>query len=146
VDLLTDRGIPLERIYLDPCVMPVGTGGEHGVGAAECITRIMSRYPGIHTTAGLSNVSFGLPMRRLLNQTYLAALMSRGLDSVIVDPTDRQLLATLYATEALLGRDEYCAGYLRAFRKGLLEPNVPSPRPGATSESPAATPSAIMSS
>jgi len=132
VDRLTAGGVRLEHIYLDPCVMPVSTGGDNGVGVAECITRIMARYPGIHTTVGLSNVSFGLPMRKLLNQTLLAVLISRGLDSVIADPTDRQLMATLYAAEALLGRDEYCAAYIRAFRKGLLEPVVRHPKPAST--------------
>jgi 5-methyltetrahydrofolate--homocysteine methyltransferase len=109
--------------------MPVSTGGDNGVGVAECISRVMARYPGIHTTAGLSNVSFGLPVRRLLNQTWLALLMSRGLDAVIADPTDRQLMATLRAADALLGRDEYCMEYIKAFRAGLLEPVVPQPGP-----------------
>jgi cobalamin-dependent methionine synthase I len=121
IDRLLSDGVALDRIYLDPCVLPVSTGGENGVGVAEAITQVMARYPGIHTTVGLSNSSFGLPLRKLLNQTYLAVLMSRGLDSVIVDPTDRMMMATLYAAEALLGRDDYCMGYLRAYRAGKFE-------------------------
>ena len=121
IDRLVGDGIPVEKIYLDPCVLPVSTGGENGIGVAEAITQVMARYPGIHTTVGLSNSSFGLPLRKLLNQTYLAVLMSRGLDSVIVDPTDRMMMATLYAAQALLGRDEYCMGYLRAYRAGKFE-------------------------
>jgi 5-methyltetrahydrofolate--homocysteine methyltransferase len=132
IDRLAGDGVGVERIYLDPCVLPVSTGGENGIGVAEAITQVMARYPGIHTTVGLSNSSFGLPLRKLLNQTYLAVLMSRGLDSVIVDPTDRMMMAVLYASEALLGRDDYCMGYLRAFRKGLLDlPGFPPPRPAA---------------
>lgn len=122
VDRLTAAGVSLQDIYLDPCVMPVSTIGDGGAAVAECITQVRGRYPGIHTVAGLSNVSFGLPLRKLLNQVFLALLLSRGLDCVIADPTDRQLMATLRAAAALLGHDEYCMEYIKAFRSGLLEP------------------------
>ena len=70
---------------------------------------------------GLSNVSFGVPVRKLVNQTFLMLLLARGLDAAILDPCDRQLMANVAAAEALLGRDEYCERYLRAFRAGRLE-------------------------
>ncbi|MGD0202128.1 MAG: methyltetrahydrofolate cobalamin methyltransferase, partial [Bryobacteraceae bacterium] len=82
---------------------------------------ITTRYPGVHTSVGLSNVSFGLPLRKLLNEVFLVLLMARGLDTAIVDPCDRQLMANIAAAEALLGRDEYCVQYLRAYRQGKLE-------------------------
>jgi 5-methyltetrahydrofolate--homocysteine methyltransferase len=69
----------------------------------------------------LSNVSFGVPARRLMNEVFLVLLMARGLDAAILDPCDRQLMANIAAAEALLGRDEFCAQYLRAFRAGKLE-------------------------
>jgi 5-methyltetrahydrofolate--homocysteine methyltransferase len=122
VDRLTDAGIALDDIYVDPCVLPVSTGPEHGRAVAGAVGRIMSRYPGVHTSVGLSNVSFGLPVRKLLNETFLVLLMSQGLDAAIVDPCDRQLMANIAAAEALLGRDEYCASYLKAYRAGKLEP------------------------
>jgi 5-methyltetrahydrofolate--homocysteine methyltransferase len=121
VDRLTAEGLALDDIYVDPCVLPVSTGPEHGRSAAEAISRIMTRYPGVHTSVGLSNVSFGLPLRKLLNQNFLVFLMSRGLDAVIADPCDRQLMASIAAASALLGLDEYCVAYLRAFREGRLE-------------------------
>jgi len=122
VDRLTEAGVPLERIYVDPCVVPISVGGEQALAVAEAITRILARYPGVHTTVGLSNVSFGLPARKLLNQTLLGLLLSRGLDSAIADPCDRQLMALVAAAEALLGRDDFCVEYIRAFREGRLEP------------------------
>ncbi len=135
IEHLTADGLALDDIYIDPCVLPVSTGPVHGIAVAEAITRITAAYPGVHTAVGLSNVSFGLPLRKLLNQTFLALLMSRGLDTIIMDPADKQLMATLLAAEALLGRDEFCMGWLRAFRKGQLElPGFPSAR----SASPAA--------
>jgi 5-methyltetrahydrofolate--homocysteine methyltransferase len=122
VDRLTAEGLALDDIYVDACVLPVSTGPEHGGAAAEAVGQIMARYPGVHSSVGLSNVSFGLPVRKLLNETYIVLLMSRGLDAAIADPCDRQLMANIAAAEALLGRDEYCAGYLRAYRAGKLEP------------------------
>ena len=60
--------VRLDDIYVDPCVLPVSTGPEHGKALLEAIGQITSRYPGVHASAGISNVSFGLPMRKLLNR------------------------------------------------------------------------------
>jgi 5-methyltetrahydrofolate--homocysteine methyltransferase len=121
VDRLTAEGLVLDDIYVDLCVLPVSTGPEHGKALLEAIGQIAARYPGVHISAGVSNVSFGLPMRKLLNEVFAVLLMARGLDAGIVDPCDPQLMVNIRAAEALLGRDEYCANYLRAFREGKLE-------------------------
>lgn len=121
VDRLTAEGIALDNIYVDACVLPASTGPEHGKAVLEAIGQIRARYPGVHLSAGVSNVSFGLPVRKLLNEVFLLLLMARGLDAAIVDPCDRQLMMNIKAAEALLGRDEYCADYLRAYREGKLE-------------------------
>jgi cobalamin-dependent methionine synthase I len=121
VDRLTAEGLVLDDIYVDACVLPVSTGPEHGKGLVEAIGQIAARYPGVHLSAGVSNVSFGLPMRKLLNEVFVVLLMARGLDAGIVDPCDQQLMMNIRAAEALLGRDEYCANYLRAFREGKLQ-------------------------
>jgi 5-methyltetrahydrofolate--homocysteine methyltransferase len=126
VDGLTSEGVPLDDIYVDTCVMPVSTGPENGFAVAEAVGQVMARFPGVHTSVGLSNVSFGLPARKILNETFLVLLMSRGLDAAIMDPCDRQLMINLTAAEALLGRDEFCVKYLRAFRAGKLE--IPPPQ------------------
>jgi 5-methyltetrahydrofolate--homocysteine methyltransferase len=121
VDRLTSEGTGLEDIYVDLCVLPASTGPEHGKALVEALGQVTARYPGVHVSAGISNVSFGLPSRKLLNQVFLVLLMARGLDTAIVDPCDRQLMMNILAAEALLGRDEYCVSYLRAFRDGKLE-------------------------
>ncbi len=76
----------------------------------------MEAFPGVHTTCGLSNVGFGLPNRRLVNRTFLAQLIAAGLDSAIMDPTEKGLMETVRAAEALAGRDEFCMNYIRAVR------------------------------
>ena len=125
VDRLTREGLDPDDIFVDPCVIPISTGSEHGAAVADAVGCIRQRFPGVHTSVGLSNVSFGVPARKLMNQTFLMLLMARGLDTAILDPCDRQLMANIAAAEALLGRDEFCAQYLRAFRAGRLELTEP---------------------
>jgi len=121
IDRLTSEGTAIDDIYVDACVLPASTGPEHSKALVEAIGKIVARYPGVHLSAGVSNVSFGLPQRKLLNQVFITLLMAHGLDAAIVDPCDRQLMMNIHAAEALLGRDEMCMNYLRAFREGKLE-------------------------
>jgi cobalamin-dependent methionine synthase I len=125
VDRVTADGFALDDLYVDGCVMPAATSQDQGAKLMAAIHQIGERYPGIHFSAGVSNVSFGLPQRKLLNEAFILLLMAHGLDAAIVDPCDQQLMANILAAEALLGRDEYSAEYLRAFRQGRLSPAVP---------------------
>jgi len=81
----------------------------------------MENHPGVHTTCGLANVSYGLPERKLVNRTFLVTAIAHGLDSAILDPTDKKLFGSLKAALAVMGRDSYCMEYLTAFRNGWLE-------------------------
>lgn len=121
IDRLTAEGFALDDIYVDPCVMPLATG-PHGQNLLAAVSQIAARYPGVHISAGVSNVSFGLPVRKLLNQSFLLLLMAHGLDAAIVDPCDPQLMMNLTAAEALLSRDAHCKSYVRAYREGKLGP------------------------
>ena len=122
LDRLTGGGIALDKIYMDACVFPISTGGDHGPAVLEATGRIRTLYPGVHTSCGVSNVSFGLPVRRLLNEVYLVMLLGRGMDAALIDPCDEGLMARIAAAEALWGRDEFCKNYLQAYRSGALEP------------------------
>ncbi len=113
-------GIDVEKLYIDPCVQPLSTSPDQAPAVIETVERIMTEYPGIHTTCGLSNIGFGLPYRSILNRSYLCLLIGAGLDSAIADPTSRDLMATALATEALCGKDDYCMNYMQADRAGLL--------------------------
>jgi len=119
VDRLIAEGFPLDDIYVDPCVMPLATG-PHSQHLLAAVGQIVARYPGVHISAGVSNVSFGLPLRKLVNETFLTLLMAHGLDAAIVDPCDHQMMMNILAAEALLGRDAYCKSYLRAYKEGKL--------------------------
>lgn len=121
IDRLTLEGFVLDDIYVDACVLPVATG-PHGKNLLAAMSRIKAAYPGVHLSAGVSNVSFGLPLRKLLNESFVLLLMACGLDAAIVDPCDQQLMINIMAAEVLLGRDERCKHYLRAHRDGKLTP------------------------
>jgi 5-methyltetrahydrofolate--homocysteine methyltransferase len=120
VERLTRDGIALDDIYVDPLVMPLGTDSSSAAATIQAIGEIMRRFPGVHTICGLTNVSHGLPARKLVNRTFLVGAMGRGMDAAIVDPTDPQLVSALYAAAAVFGRDEYCMGLIEAFRGGLV--------------------------
>lgn len=120
IGILTEAGIPLENIYIDPLIRPISTDSSSGLIVLNSIERIMRSFKGVHTICGLSNISFGLPKRALLNRSFLLMAMSRGLDSVILDPLDREMMAAVRTGEALLGKDEHCLNYLTSFREGKL--------------------------
>jgi 5-methyltetrahydrofolate corrinoid/iron sulfur protein methyltransferase len=117
---LTAGGVPLEKIYVDPLIQPVSVDTRMGLAALEAIRSVMTRFPGAHTICGLSNISFGLPERKLINRNFLALCMAYGLSAAILDPTDRRIMAAIAAVEMLLGRDEYCGRFIEAYQNGIL--------------------------
>jgi 5-methyltetrahydrofolate--homocysteine methyltransferase len=120
VERLTRAGVALDDIYVDPLVFPLGTDSQSALATIDAIGIIMQRFPGVHTICGLTNVSHGLPARKLINRTFLVGAMSRGMDAAIVDPTDQALVSALYAARAVFGRDDYCMELIEAFRDGVV--------------------------
>ncbi|UCD83872.1 MAG: dihydropteroate synthase [Deltaproteobacteria bacterium] len=110
-------GIQPGKLYYDPLVLSIATDTRQGELSLKTISRIKAELPGAMTTMGLSNVSFGLPERSLLNRVFLAMAITFGLDSAIIDPTDRELMQILTAAQALIGKDPYCKNYIKAYRK-----------------------------
>lgn len=121
VGITRAAGIPDENLYIDPLVMTIATNTDSGNIIFETIRSIRQLYPTSHMACGLSNISFGLPARSLINRTFLALAISAGLDTAIIDPNDLNLQAAMYASELLLGRDKHCLNYTRAYRAGKLE-------------------------
>lgn len=121
VDGLVKRNVPIENIFVDPLVQPVSVNNTFGVAFMDAVEAIMHRFPGIHTACGLSNISYGLPGRKFMNQTFMTMAIAKGLDGAIVNPLDRRMMANIVAAEALAGKDNFCMNYLKAFRGGLLE-------------------------
>ncbi len=120
IDRLTGAGISADDIYVDPLVQPVSTRDDFGKSFLDAVEGIRREFPGVHTICGLSNISYGLPKRKILNQVFLVMAMARGLDAAIINPLDRRMMAHILAAEALSGRDEYCGEWLSAYRQERL--------------------------
>jgi cobalamin-dependent methionine synthase I len=120
VDKLMQRialeGIDPCRVYIDPLVEALSADSGAPSVTLETIRLVRAAYPDVNILCGVSNVSFGLPNRKLLNATFLAGAILAGANAAILDVTDPGMQETLAAAEALCGRDEYCMEYLRFCR------------------------------
>jgi 5-methyltetrahydrofolate--homocysteine methyltransferase len=121
VNGLVQNHVKVGNIFVDPLVQPMSVNNAFGTAFLDSVAAIMERFPGIHTACGLSNISFGLPARKFLNQTFMVMAVCRGLDGAIVNPLDKKMMANIVAAEALAGKDNFCMAYLKAFRGGMFE-------------------------
>lgn len=115
---VSGKGFKAQNLYFDPLARPISTEPEQAREFLKSIPMIKSL--GANTICGLSNISYGLPNRKIINSTFLAMAIQAGLDGAILDPTERQVISSIRAAEALTCRDEYCAEYIKAFREGRL--------------------------
>lgn len=118
---LVQANIKVENIFVDPLVQPIGVNSTFGFEFLKSVREIMTRHPGIHTVCGLSNISFGLPERKLLNQTFMVMAITQGLDAAVVNPLDKRMMAGIVSALVLMGKDHFCQNYLRAYRNKLLD-------------------------
>jgi len=121
IERLTALGKRPEDIIVDPCFLPLSAQPGSGRAVCEAIARIRSEFPGVHVGGGLSNASYGLPQRRLVNLAMVAAAVAAGMDVAIIDPTAPQMLPMVLAAEVVSGADEWCANYIAAYREGRLQ-------------------------
>ena len=121
VNATRESGISDEKLYIDPLIMAISTADDAGIVACETMRRVRQQYPDAHITGGLSNMSFGSPMRKCINQAFLVLAIEAGMDAAIMDPLAPGMVPLLLAAEAVLGRDRFCNQYNRAFRAGKLD-------------------------
>ena len=131
IDMALDKGIELADIHVDLLVFPISVDSRFGLHYLDAVRPIREKYgPAIHITGGMSNVSFGIPARRLVNEVFINLAIDHGADAGILDPVagninsivalDRSTPPYKLARQMLLGEDEHCKHFLRAFRKGEL--------------------------
>jgi len=120
--LMEKGGVPMDDRYLDPLVFPIGAGPDFGGHYLDAVRTLRARYPDVHIFGGHSNVSFGLPERRILNFTFVALSVLAGCDSLMIDPImnpPRQFNDFMFAAGALTGKDEYSVKYLKYTRANI---------------------------
>jgi 5-methyltetrahydrofolate--homocysteine methyltransferase len=108
------------RLYVDPVVEMLASSENGITKIIETIKEVKRICPEVHITSGASNISFQLPLRKFINRSFIILCLGAGMDSAIIDPSNEDMLALIYAAEALLGRDEMCMEYINAFREGLF--------------------------
>jgi 5-methyltetrahydrofolate--homocysteine methyltransferase len=114
---LMETNIPPDYIYFDILVLSVGVEPDAALVALETIKTIRANFPASHIICGVSNVSMGLPGRRLINRTFLTMAIAAGLDTLLVDVRDQPLISSIYASNVLISQDPYCLEYLKAYRE-----------------------------
>jgi 5-methyltetrahydrofolate corrinoid/iron sulfur protein methyltransferase len=112
-----EMGLSPDQLYLDPIVMPLKFTQPQ---ASEIIKaagqfRLFSDPP-CHIICGLSNVSNGATHKKLINRTFTAMLIANGLDAVILDVLDQELVDTILTAELIMNKGIYADSYLEAFR------------------------------
>ena len=128
---LFSAGLKHEDVFLDPLVFPISVNPQNGLAVLESVAQLRARYgEAIHFAPGLSNISYGMPNRKLLNQVFAWLCRQQGLDGGIVDPLqineetlaqlDPQSEPFMLARDVLEGKDEFALKYIAAFRQGRI--------------------------
>jgi cobalamin-dependent methionine synthase I len=131
IEMALAHGLPLSDLYVDPLVIPIGVDSEAGSAYLEAVRQLRARYgPDLHITSGISNVSFGMPGRRLIGDVFLDLCVLAGQDSGIVDPVasdvrralapDRDSEVYRLAADLLTGADAFGVEFIEAYRAGRL--------------------------
>ncbi|EPR37572.1 homocysteine S-methyltransferase [Desulfovibrio sp. X2] len=107
-------GIPRRLIVVDALVLTVSSKPESALACLETVRHCTERL-GLATTMGLSNISFGLPARELVNSTFLAMCLAAGLTSFIANPSSSRLREAHAAAEVLLARDAQAANFIAGY-------------------------------
>ena len=128
---LTAKGIQMDWIHMDPLVYTISTDPNNGKMFLDAVQAIRGKYgPAVHIIGGLSNVSFGMPARKLINQVFAYLAVEAGGDGGIVDPLqiNAKILQGLdtkaepfqLAKALLLGTDDFGMNFIAAHREGKL--------------------------
>jgi len=129
IDISKNYNIDFSDIHLDPLVFPISVAPEYGVHFFDAVEKIRALFGDeINISGGLSNVSFGLPRRKLVNDVFIYICLQRGLDSGIIDPLQLKINDILtmdenskdfkVAENMLMGRDDFCMNYINYCREG----------------------------
>lgn len=129
--MLSNAGLSLSDIHIDPLVFPISTDGGNGMRFVEAVSAVREKYgPEIHFAPGLSNISFGMPNRKLLGQVFTYLFVEAGGDGGIVDPfhinlnvlnnMNTETESFKLAKAVLTGEDDYGMNYIMASRDGTI--------------------------
>ena len=120
LDRTRAAGVPDEQVYFDPLAIAVSTRQDGGLVALDTMRALRAEAPEVRFSVGLSNISFGLPIRKVVNRAFLTLALQAGLDAAIMDPLDDSLYSEMLAAEMVFGHDQFCRKYTTAFRANRI--------------------------
>jgi len=120
ISVAGEYGLSPADIIIDPLALTVGADYQAGRVTLDAV-RLIQTELGVNISLGASNVSFGLPDRKIINVAYLALAIANGLTAAITDPTVPEIQNTLLACDLLLGRDEYAMRWIKAYRNRSVD-------------------------
>jgi cobalamin-dependent methionine synthase I len=131
MEFVRSKDVALGDVFVDPLTFPISVDPTYGNHFFDAVRKLREVYGNeIHITGGLSNVSFGLPRRKLINDTFIYMALEAGIDSGIIDPIQSKMGAVFdldtssepvkLAVDMLSGNDDFCMNYIQAFRDGKL--------------------------
>jgi len=119
-----EYGIEKKDIIFDPLTLTVSADDRAAAETLKAVSKIREEL-GCHTSLGVSNVSFGLPQREIINSAFFTLAMGRGLSAAIMNPYSLEMMKSYHAFCALTGKDENCASYID-FAQGLPQQQIVS--------------------
>ncbi len=128
LDAVETHGIPRADLWIDCLTLTVSAQQEQAGETLEAIRRVRNEL-GLQTVLGVSNISFGLPNRQLMTQTFLVQALSSGLTLPILNPCQKEMMDAVAAHRVLSGEDENSRAYVERFA------NAPSAAQAATCSS-----------
>ena len=120
IEKITSVGKKIDEIIIDPCFLPISAEQNSGRTVIDSIAAIHKKFPEVHIGGGCSNISFGLPKRKLINFALLSQAIYHGMDVGLIDPCVPGIIACIKAAEAVAGLDDFCMNYVTAEREGKL--------------------------
>lgn len=107
-------GIPKQDVYIDCLALTISADGTSAIKTLQAIEKVSAKL-GVKTLLGVSNISFGLPERKNINNTFLSMALKSGLNMPIVNPNAEGVMEIIYSYKALMGLDENCKNYISKF-------------------------------
>lgn len=123
-------GISQKDLLIDTLTMTISTGQENAEVTLDALHYVRHTL-GVHTTLGVSNISFGLPQREKVNTAFFTIALSKGLSAGIINPNSEAMMDAYYAYCTLNGSDEQCSSYISYFSQQAQQPQTAAPGTGA---------------
>lgn len=114
VETAKQYGIDKKEIIIDVLAMTISSDGESALETLKALKLVKEKL-GVRTSLGVSNISFGLPQRELINSNFYTMALQNGLDAAIINPNNMQMIASYYAYRALFNIDNQCMDYIQIY-------------------------------